>query len=307
MNPRHTVHAEGADLLESCRTSRVETELRERVIAAFDHPEEHTAISGVTLHVTRERVAPTLTLFHPTLYVVLQGAKRIILGGRQIDYSGGQLVLMGLDVPALVEITEADGKTPYLAVELAVDHEVLGELVALMPPRQPSRPQSVGVHPLPSSALTATLRLVKLMESPTDARVLAPSVKREILYRVLSSEGGDGLLQMVRAQEALTGIGRVTNWMHGHLSTPIAVEDLAARARMSVSTFYRAFKDATGTTPVQYHKMLRLHEARRLVALRSRSMVSISETVGYASPAQFSRDYKRAFGTAPAHEARYFS
>jgi transcriptional regulator GlxA family with amidase domain len=131
-------------------------------------------------------------------------------------------------------------------------------------------------------------------------------VKREILYHVLKGEGRDRLLQMVRAEHMLAGIGQATAWMHDHLDAPIAVEDIASRAEMSVSTFYRAFKEATGTTPAQYHKMLRLHEARRLVALRSRTMAAISEAVGYASPAQFSRDYKRAFGSAPIHDARSF-
>ncbi|MDA2806086.1 AraC family transcriptional regulator [Nocardiopsis suaedae] len=292
--------------MESRRTSLIEAELRKRVIAAFDRPEEHAAIDDVALHVARGPVAPMLTHFHPTLYVVLQGAKRLILGGRQIDYHGGQLVLMGVDLPALVEIIQATEPAPYIAVELAVDRRVLGELVAQMPPRPPGRGRPVGVYPLPASAVSATSRLVQLMESPTDARILAEGVKREILYRVLSSGGGDGLLQMVRAEETLASIGQATDWMHDHLGAPIAVEDLAARARMSMSTFYRAFKDATGTTPTQYHKMLRLHEARRLVALRSRSMTSISEAVGYASPAQFSRDYKRAFGSAPIHDAQRY-
>jgi len=292
--------------MESRPASLVEAELCERVVAAVDRSEEHAPIDGVTLHVTREVVAPVLTLFHPALYVVLQGAKRLVLGGRQIDYHGGQLVLMGLDLPVLVEIIEATERAPYVAVELAIDRRVLGDLVTQMPPRSPDRGRPVGVFPLPPSALSATLRLVRLMESPTDARVLAEGVKREILYRVLSNEGGDGLLQMVRAEETLATIGRATDWMHDHLDTPIAVEELAARAEMSMSTFYRAFKDATGTTPTQYHKTLRLHEARRLVALRSRSMTAISETVGYASPAQFSRDYKRTFGSAPLHDAQRF-
>lgn len=292
--------------MDSPHTADLEAELRERVVAAFDEPEKHATITGVALHVTREPVAPVLTLFHPTLYVVLQGAKRLILGGRQIDYHGGQLVLMGLDLPVLVEITQATEENPYLAVELAIDRQVLGELVTQMPPRPPAQGPPVGVYPLPDSARSATLRLVQLMEAPADAHILAESVKREILYRVLSSDGGDGLLQMVRAEEALASIGQVTDWMHDHLDAPIAVEDLASRANMSVSTFYRAFKDATGTTPTQYHKRLRLHEARRLVALHSRSIIAVSEAVGYASPAQFSRDYKHAFGSAPIHDAKRF-
>ncbi len=144
------------------------------------------------------------------------------------------------------------------------------------------------------------------MALPADAHILAEGVKREILYRVLNSEGGDALLQMVRAEETLTRIGQVTDWMHSHLNTPISVENLALRAGMSVATFYRLFKDATGTTPAQYHKMLRLHEARRLVALQSCNMFAVSEAVGYASPAQFSRDYKRAFGLAPSQDAKRF-
>lgn len=279
-------------------------ELRDRVIAAFDHPRERAPIEGVAFHVTHELVAPMPMLFHPTLYVVLQGAKRIIVGVRQIDYQAGQLVLMGADLPALVEITKAAAEAPYVAVELTIDRQVLGDLVAQMPPRPRAHADSVGVYPLPPAALEATLRLVRLMDDPVDARVLAAGMKKEVLYRVLGSEAGGALLQMVRAEKTLADIGRVTDWMHRHLDGPVAVEDLASRARMSVTTFYRVFRDATGTTPAQYHKMLRLHEARRLIALRSQNVTSIAETVGYASPAQFSRDYKRAFGSAPIHDAK---
>ncbi|MEU6716372.1 helix-turn-helix domain-containing protein [Nonomuraea sp. NPDC046802] len=173
-----------------------------------------------------------------------------------------------------------------------------------MSPRPPTRVEAVGVYRLPSSALNATLGLVRLMDDPADVRVLADGLKREVLYRVLGSEAGDALLQMVRAEEKLADIGRVTDWMHRHLEAPVSVEDLASRAQMSVSAFYRAFRYATGTTPAQYHKMLRLHEARHLLMLRSRNVTSVSEAVGYASPAQFSRDYKRAFGSAPIHDAR---
>jgi AraC-like DNA-binding protein len=237
---------------------------------------------------------------------VVQGAKTNMLGDREITYRGGELVMAGVALPTLAQVTEASVKAPYLAVEIALERKVLGALATHLP--FPSHPgsEALTVRPFPEAAVEPTLRLLQLMGDPTDADVLAESVKREILYRVLRSPGGDSLLRLVQVNSVLARIGDVAEWMHDHLETPVRVEDLADRAGMSASSFHRSFREATGTTPVQYHKLLRLHEARRRVATRSGNLTRISAAVGYASPSQFSRDYKRAFGLAPVVDAQRF-
>lgn len=283
------------------------TELRRRIAAAVDDPRGYAAIRGVTLHAERAPGALTSALFHPTLYMVVQGAKRLVMGDQEILYGGGELVLLRIDVPAFVQVTEASEDVPYLAVEIALDREVLGALAAGMAPVSREDRRVVSVHPLPSPVLEPTLRLLRLMDDPTDARVLADAAKREILYRVLKSPGGDSLLQLAQADSVLTRIGRATEWMHDHLEAPLRIDHLTSRAGMSVTSFHRNFKSATGTTPGQYHKMLRMHEARRLVALRSDTLARIAAMVGYASASHFSRDYKRAFGSPPMTDAKRFA
>lgn len=285
----------------------LQAELRRRITGMVDDPQGHAAINGVSLHSAREPGLLVPALFHPTIYVVVQGAKRLVLGDREIRYGAGELVLLGIDLPALVQVTEASDDVPYLAVEIALDREVLGALAAAMPLHPREDRHAVSVHPIPEAVLQAMLGLLRLIDDPTDVQVLAAAVKREVLYRVLRSPGGDGLLQLAQADSALARIGRATEWMHDHLEAPVTIEHLASRAGMSLTSFHRIFRSATGTTPGHYHKMLRLHEARRLVALRCDTFTRIAATVGYASPSQFSRDYKRAFGSPPTTDAKHFA
>ncbi|WP_250007176.1 AraC family transcriptional regulator [Actinoplanes sp. M2I2] len=283
------------------------TEIRARIAAAADRPDAQGRIDGLQLYRARAPEPPIPLIFRPSLYLVFQGAKRLLLGDREVAYREGDLVMAGVDLPALAQVTEASEQAPYLAVEIALDHRVLGALAAELPAPPPRPSQALTIQPLPGAVHEPVLRLLRLLDDPVDARILADGVKREILYRVLTAPEGDILLDLVRADSVLARIGEVTAWMHGHLGTPVDVDHLAGRARMSVTSFHRSFKAATGTTPILYHKQLRLHEARRLVAVKDASLAQIAASVGYASPAHFSRDYKRAFGAAPQVDAKRFS
>lgn len=264
----------------------------------------HTPIGGVTLHIERMPGPPTAALFPPSLYIVAQGAKRLLLGEREIVYGGGDLVLMGLDLPALVQVTEASNDAPYLSIEIALDRQVIAAVAAELPQAPQGHGEAFVVGPLPSSVVEPALRLLRLMNNSADVRILADGVVREIIYRVLVSPGGHTLLQLLQAGSALARIAETTAWMHDHLDSPTSIDFLAGRAAMSATSFHREFKSATGTTPVRYHKMLRLHQARRLVVAKSDNLNRIAAAVGYASPSQFSRDYKRAFGSPPALDAK---
>jgi AraC-like DNA-binding protein len=233
------------------------------------------------------------------LYLVFQGAKQLIFGDEVIDYRSDDVVMMGMAIPALSRVTEADDAAPYLAVELSLDLGTIAELAMKldMSPRQTA--QAFAVCPLPKSVLEPTFRLLRLLDSPTDAEILADGLKREIVYRMLASPHGGFLLQLVRMDGVLARIRLATEWMRDNLNAPIHVASLANQAGTSVTSFHRHFKSATGTTPVEYHKRLRLHEGRRLLASTTDTVARISSTVGYASPSQFSRDFKSAFGTPP--------
>lgn len=263
-------------------------------------PGEAPRVAGVRLLMIHTPGPPEPMLFRPMLYLVLQGAKQILLDDRVIDYRGGELVVMALDLPALTRVTKASAEAPYLAVELPLDVDTLTELAVAMRLQHDPVDQAVLVRPLPQPVLDPLLRLVELHEAPLDAKILAEGIRREIVYRMLASDHGSSIMQMVRADGVLAQIRTSTEWMREHIDAPVHVGELAERAHMSVTSFHRHFKAATGTTPVSYHKRLRLHEARRLIAGHRGSISQVATAVGYASPSQFSRDYKRAFGSAPA-------
>jgi AraC-like DNA-binding protein len=255
------------------------------------------------VHVARAPSAPVPVLFEPMLYLVFQGGKRLTVGGRDFTYGPDRLVTMAVDLPAVVAITEASAQTPYLSLEIPLDRSLLASLIAEMPPRDRLDVQPLSIHPLPPAVLEPALRLARLFDTPADARVLAAGAHREILYRVLSTPGGDALRSLAVTDSVLASIGTTTQWMQQHLDVAMPVEGLAAMANMSVTSFHRHFKQATGTSPVNYRKTVRLHEARRRLAGRTDTVSNIAAAVGYISPSQFSRDYKRAFGAPPSQEA----
>ncbi|SES11403.1 transcriptional regulator, AraC family [Lentzea xinjiangensis] len=281
-------------------------EMCARIAAAAGRPGGQETIAGLQVYMASAPAPPTPLLFCPSLYMVFQGAKRLLLSDREIAYRAGELVMAGVDVPALAQVTEASEGEPYLAVEIALDFRVLSALAAEMSALPRPQGEALVVRPLPDGVVEPTLRLLRLLDDPIDARILADGVKREILYRVLASPDGNILLQLAQADSVLARIGQATEWMHDHLGTPVTIDHLAGRARMGVTSFHRSFKSATGMTPGAYHKRLRLLEARRLVAMRADTLSQIATSVGYHSASHFSRDYKRAFGAAPVVDAKRF-
>lgn len=287
------------------------TQLEEIRALITDHaeagdPTSGLAVPGLTLYCTRAPSAPVVLLFRPLLYLVFQGSKQLLLDDRTVSYGAGDLVTCSIDLPATAQVTEAGEDEPYLAVELAIEHDLLADLAAEMAPLSSPPDETLSVRPLPDTVLDPVLRLLRLLDDPAAAAILSRGVQREIFYRVLAGPDGGALLHLVRTDGALARIGHLTRWMHENVDAPVDVARLAERAGMSAATFHRHFKVATGTSPIDYHKQLRLHEARRLIAVDDDSVSRIATAVGYASPSHFSRDYKRVFGTSPAFDAVRF-
>jgi AraC-like DNA-binding protein len=277
-----------------------------RALLAAHAEQEIESVDGLRLYATRTPSTPEPLVFRPCLYLVFSGAKQLLLEDRTISYGAGDLVTSCVDLPVTAQVTEASDDEPYLALELAIDHDLLAGLAAELAPLPSPPDEPVSVRPLPDAVLDPVLRLLRLLDDPDAARILARDVQREILYRVLAGPDGGALLHLVRTDSVLARIGHVTRWMHDHVDTPVDVAGLADRAGMSAATFHRHFKAATGSSPIGYHKHLRLHEARRRLAVGGDSVSRIATAVGYVSPSQFSRDYKRAFGAAPALDVAAF-
>lgn len=185
-----------------------------------------------------------------------------------------------------------------------------GEVAQLMadsslpPPRTQHEDRGMAVGVLSDELLCAFLRLLDLLEEPEHTPILAPLVQREILYRLLVGEQGARLRQIGAAGCRSHQVVRAIDWLKGNLTQPLRVDDLAARVRMSPSAFHHHFHALTALSPLQYQKRLRLYEARKLMLTEQMDAANAAYQVGYESPSQFSREYRRLFGSPPLRDIR---
>ncbi|MBL8976526.1 MAG: AraC family transcriptional regulator, partial [Myxococcales bacterium] len=196
----------------------------------------------------------------------------------------------------------------YLALAMtlkpAAVASLLLEAASVEPAAAPVEAAGMGVSDAPAELLAAVVRLVRLLDHPRDLPVLGPIVEKEILWRLLCSEQGHRLRQIGLADSRLSQIGRAMRWMREHYREPMPTRELARRAAMSVTSFHRHFRAVALMSPLQYLKQIRLQEARALLLARAEDVATVGHAVGYDSPSQFSREYKRAYGAPPGQDAR---
>lgn len=246
-------------------------------------------------------------VYPPMLHLVLQGSKTLSIGDQVATCGPASYFVVPVEVPATGQVHPCAPGLPYLAISLTLDPVVIATVLA--DEIKPGEGQSaLCFTPVqaPAELLDAWLRMLRLMDRPTEAAVLAPLVEREIVFRLLQGPLRDILVQMARADGRLAQIRRATEWIRAHYTEPFRVEPLAAMSDMSVAAFYRHFKAITAMTPIQYQKRLRLLRARWLLLFDSLDATSIAFTVGYESASQFSREYARLFGLPPGRDAARF-
>lgn len=263
-----------------------------------------TGLPGVAM-VRAEACADQV--YEPMLHLVLQGTKTLSIGDSVCRYTAGTYFLVPVDVPATGQIHADAVDRPYLAVSLALDLDVIATLLMDEDPPRPALPHSDFAHvQAPAEMIDAWLRMMRLLDRPREAAILAPMIEREILFRALQGPLGGMLRDMARPDGRMVQIRRVTQWIREHYTEPFRVEPLALMSNMSVAAFYRHFKSVTTMTPIQYQKRLRLLRARWLLLFDTLDATSIAYTVGYESASQFSREYARLFGLPPARDAARF-
>ena len=243
-------------------------------------------------------------VYEPCLCVVAQGAKEVLLADETYGLDPAQSLLVSVDLPIAARVVEASPGRPYLAVRLSLDPAVVGELLAdsttTLPPGPPAR--GIAVTLVEPQLLDAVGRLVALLGSPRDVEALAPLVLREITYRLLTGPQGARLRQLASAGAPAHRIARAIRWLKDHFADPLRVESLARQVGMSPSAFHLHFKGVTAMSPLQYQKRLRLQEARRLMLGEGLDAAEAAFRVGYESPSQFSREYRRMFGAPPRQD-----
>ncbi|MBS7807318.1 AraC family transcriptional regulator [Variovorax sp. PCZ-1] len=249
-----------------------------------------------------------VSVYEPALCLILQGSKMASIGDQSIKLSPGKALLISHDLPVVSRITKASASEPYLSFVLFLDVQLirgLYEQVADLPPPNPDV-RSLSVASAEASWLGSFLRYIELMDKPLDAKVLGPSILREIHYRLLLSSIGQNLRNLLVADSYASRIAKAIGQLRSEYRSPLRVSELAKIAAMSDSSFHKHFKDVTGTTPLQFQKDLRLIQAKVLLKEMGNAVSDAAFAVGYESPAHFSRDYSRRFGLAPSSDAARF-
>ena len=242
-------------------------------------------------------------VYDPALCLVLQGAKRVLIGDQVMRYGTGMHFISTIETPALGSIAEASGDAPYLSISIAFDPAIIAAILLDMP-AQAELPlqRAFAAEAAGAQMIEAWRRLVELIDRPEEIAVLGPAREREILYRLLQGPQGALLRQIAGADGRLVQIRQAVSWLRENYAAPLRVEDLARRVGMSVTVFHRHFKAVTALTPIQYQKRLRLYEARRRLVERPGDAAGAAFAVGYESASQFSREYVRLFGAPPARD-----
>jgi AraC-like DNA-binding protein len=264
-----------------------------------------TAIPGLSLFRRDRPTEPISGMYEPSICVIAQGAKRVFLGNDVYLYDARNYLITSVHLPTVVQIVDASEEKPYLGLRLRLDLREISQMMVdsnLPAPRtqKSSRGMATGEVTLP--LLDAFGRLVCLLEEEAAIPILASTLQREIVYRLLVGDQGARLRQIATAGSQSRQIAHAIDWLQQNFSAPLRVDELAARTGMSISTFHHHFRSITASSPLQYQKRLRLQEARRLMLTEHADAASVAFTVGYESPSQFSREYSRQFGAPPIRD-----
>jgi len=267
-----------------------------------------TAIPGLLLSRRSGPTQPTSHMYEPSICLIAQGAKRVLLGDDTYVYDVHHFLITSVDLPTVVQVIKASREKPCLSLLLKLDQREISQLMAdsnLPPPRaqESSRGMAIGEVTLP--LLTAFQRLIDLLDEPKDIPILAPIIQREIYYRLLVGDQGVRLRQMASARSHSHQIAQAIEWLKSHYNLPLRIDDLAARVHMSTSAFHHHFRRLTAMSPLQFQKWLRLNEARRLMLTEHFNAATAAFRVGYESPSQFSREYRRFFDEPPLRDIMY--
>lgn len=285
------------------------TEVLAKSIARWTGKENQfdTAIPGLGLHRWESPTEPTSYTLNASICLIAQGAKRVLLGEETYVYDATSFLISSVDLPVVANIIEATKEKPYLGLIMELDLREISQLIVdsglpLNRPRQVQKGMAVGKLSLP--LLNTFQRLMNLLDENENIKILTPLVKREIFFRLLLTNQGPRLQQIVASGSHSHQISRAIDWLKNNYTQPLRINELAAHSGMSRSAFHSQFKVMTSMTPLQFQKRLRLNEARRLMLIENLDALAATLEVGYESPSQFSREYSRLFGAPPLRDIK---
>jgi len=279
------------------------------LLARHARADMRTSIDGVLVMKAAEPYPPTPTTYGKVFALIGQGTKRCAVGDRVYDYGPGQYLVTSVELPVTSYFTRASRNEPGLGVGLTLDPSVVAEMLLLRRADGRSNPGTgsalpgIAVSVASAELLDAVARLLRLLDRPADIDALAPLIKREIVWRLINSDHGGVVRQLGLSDSNFSQIARAVRWIRDHYSERFLVDDLARQSGMSTSAFHRNFQTVTGMSPIQFQKQIRLRQARLQLAADPNDIAGVGRRVGYDSPSQFSREYRRMFGASPRHDS----
>lgn len=286
---------------EEQRAQAGKEELAECLVQAMREDGATNPMPGLHLQRNSSPMVSVHALYGPALCIIVQGSKEVLVGSDRYRYDPAHYLLITVELPVVSWVLKASREQPYLSLHLELDMALVRSVAAEteLSSQEPTQVKALNTGPLDAGLLDAVVRLVRLLEAPAEAKVLAPLITREMIYRLLLGERGSQLRRMADQDGSTHYIARAAEQLRKNLSQPLRVEEVAREFGMSVSSFHSHFKTAIGLSPLQFQKRMRLQEARRLMLYEALDAAGAGYQVGYDDAAYFSREYKSLFGVPP--------
>ena len=264
-----------------------------------------TPIPGLTLYQNTVPTAPNPCTYEPSLLVVSQGQKRVDLGKQSFVFGETTFLLTSIELPIVSRVCAASAEKPYLAFFLKLDMGMVRDVLhsdEVSIPAPPAGTSGMVLGDATIELLTPCCRMVQLLDTPHDVPFLGKLLQREIIYRLLQGTQGDRLRSVATLADQNYRTAKAVAWLRDNFEKMLNVDDLASMTVMSRSTLHHHFRSLTAMSPLQFQKQLRLHAARQKMLTGELDAASAAFEVGYESPSQFNREYKRFFGQPPMRD-----
>jgi len=291
--------------LERQRMQINREELIERMLRAADKDALLEVFPGVYIYHSSKPTECVPSVFKPAFCVIAQGSKSVLLNDESFDYDSGHYLISTLDLPIVSNVVEASREKPYLNLRIDLDPTLVASVMmesGIKVKKSDAAVKAMDVSSLDADLLDAVVKLVRLLDTPEEMKVLAPLIIHEIVYRLLKGAQGARLSHLITTEGDASRVSTAVKRLREKIDQPLKVENLARELGMSISGFHHHFKAVTAMSPLQYQKQIRLQEARRLMLGEGMDVASASFRVGYEDPSYFSRDYKKLFGAPPQRD-----
>lgn len=294
-----------AEAWETQRMHASRAEFIARLMRAIPEDGRIERLGCLFLHRSSSPTESVHSIAAPGFCVVAQGSKETFLGEERYVYDPAHYLLGTVNLPVVSQVLEASKERPYLSIRLQLDPTLVGAVLveAEVPMLHSlSDVKAIDVSELDANLLDAVVRIIRLLDSPAEARVLVPLVTREIIYRLLVGAQGARLRHIAVMGGYTHDIVRAVDQLRKNFNQPLRIEHIAQDLGMSVSAFHHQFKAVTALSPLQFQKRLRLQEARRLMLGENLDAASAGYRVGYDDASHFNREYKSLFGLPPMRD-----